>query len=351
MTAAEHEEGHWDPCCRRPEGLVVPQRVDPAGVTGPRRRQAAGSRWRQTSAGHYVPAGTDSTVVEQRILEQAHRLRRGGAVTGWAALRWRGAAYFDGRRSDGAELPVPLVVGNQPLRADPRVHVDRAQIAPTEMTRTGGIWVTTVQRALFDVMRTSTNLRDAVVAMDMTAAARLISVQLMSRYVVQRKAWTGVPLVRTALVHATDHSRSPQESRMRLVWVVDARLPQPLCNMPVFSRTGRLLAVPDLLDPVAGVVGEYDGAAHKSQERHRADVTREALLRRHGLECFTVVGGDLTDRRTVVDRMLETRSRARFESPEDRSWTLTPPPWWTPFEEPLDLHLLRIGLAPYLVRT
>ncbi len=330
MVWGEAGDGHWDPRCERPEGLVVPRRVDPAGVTGPTKRQAVGRRYRQTSAGRYVPAETSSAVVEQRILEQAHRLRSGGAVTGWAALRWSGAAYFDGRSMDGVELPVPLVVGNQPLRSDPRIHVDRAQIAPSETICIAGIWVTTVQRALFDVMRTSTNLRDAVVAMDMTAAARLISVELMSRYVARRKAWTGVPLVRTALGHATDRSRSPQESRMRLVWVLDAGLPEPLCNVPVFSRTGEFLAVPDLFDPVAGVVGEYDGAAHKSRERHRADVAREALLRRHGLEYFTVVGGDLGQRRLVVDRMLQTRSRARFDPPEARSWSLTPPAWWQP---------------------
>ena len=40
-----------------------------------------------------------------------------------------------------------------------------------------------------------------------------------------------------------------------------------------------------------------------------------------------------------------------FERPEDRRWTLTPPPWWSPHEEPLDAHLLRIGAAPLLVRT
>ncbi len=103
---------HWQPTCRRPEGLVRPVRVDPAGIAGPTRGQATGSRWRQTSIGLYVPSNVDESVVEQRILEQASRIRQYGAVTAWAALRWHGAAFFDGTTDGGrTRLPVPLVVG------------------------------------------------------------------------------------------------------------------------------------------------------------------------------------------------------------------------------------------------
>ena len=288
----------WQAVCERPTGLVAPVPIDPTGRAGPTKRQASGPRFRQTSAGLYVPAAVDEGIVEQRIFEQGHRIRSLGAVTGWAALRWRGAAYFDGVTRKGEPRPVTLVVGNHPLRADPRVEIDRSQIAPTERTITAGIWVTTVQRALFDEMRRATNVRDAVVMMDMAAAGRLISVELMTVYVGWRSAWTGVPLVREALMLASNDSRSPQETRMRLVWILDAGLQTPLCNVPVFSRSGELLAIPDLLDPVAGVVGEYDGEDHKSRERHRSDVAREDVLRRHGLEYFAVVGGDLTDSRS-----------------------------------------------------
>ncbi len=77
---------------------------------------------------------------------------------------------------------------------------------------------------------------------------------------------------------------------------------------------------------VSGTVGEYDGVDHKDRERHRRDVEREARYRDHGLEYFTVVGGDIRDRNKVVRRMHSTRSRARFALPEHRRWTLTPPP-------------------------
>jgi len=173
----------------------------------------------------------------------------------------------------------------------------------------------------------------------------------MALYVEHRPAWTGVPLVRKALAVATDDSRSPMETLMRLTWILDALLAPPVCNQPLFSLGGQLLGYPDLLDVESGTVGEYDGADHKDSERHRKDVEREERYRDHGLEYFTVVGGDIRDRQKVVRRMHNTRNRALFARPEDRRWTLTPPPWWKPREEPLDMHLARIGLAPLLHRT
>lgn len=340
----------WNPQCVRPTTLVRPAPIDPTGKDGPTKRQAAGPRFRQTSPGLYVPSEVTTEVVEQRILEQGQRIRSHGAVTGWAALRWRGATFFDGSGRGGTTiLPVPLVVAHAGPRPDPRIQISEAQLAPSERTHTGGIWCATTQRALFDAMRHAPNLRAAVVCMDMAAAGRLISVELMTQYVALRPAWTGVPLVRQALVLASNHSLSPQETRMRLVWVMDAGLPTPLCNEPVFCLDGQLLGYPDLFDPVSGSIGEYDGADHKDGKRHQRDVAREARYRDHGLEYFTVVGGDLRDRDLVAKRMDSTRARARFDPPDRRRWTLEPPQWW-PIVDSLDTHLVRTGQAPMLVR-
>jgi hypothetical protein len=266
-------------------------------------------------------------------------------------LRWYGSAYFDGTDRRGGLLPIPLVLAGRMLQDDPRIDIDQAHLAQAERAQVAGIWVTTLQRALFDVMRKAGGVRGAVVAMDMTAAAQLTSVALMSQYILMRCAWTGVPLVRKALALAINDSRSPMETLMRLIWVLDALLPPPLCNRPVFSAAGALLGYPDLLDVASGTVGEYDGGDHKRGERHRKDVEREERYRDHGLEYFTVVGGDIRDRAKVVRRMHNTRARARFEEPEQRRWTLTPPSWWVPPEESLDVYLLRIGAAPMLVRS
>jgi hypothetical protein len=340
----------WRATCERPLDLVAPVPVDPTGRGGPTKRQASGPRFRQTSPGLYVPTSVNNDIVEQRIFEQAHRIKTYGAVTGWAALRWRGAVYFDGTSVGGrATLPVPLVVDRYRLAPDPRVDISEAHIAPSEWTWNGGIRCATVQRALFDAMRSAPDVRSAVVCMDMAAAGRLISVSLMTRYVLLRPAWTGVPLVRAALLLASDNSCSPRETRLRLIWVIDAGLAAPLCNVPVFGRDGSLLGFPDLFDPVAGMVGEYDGQAHKDMRRHRRDVDREARYRDHGLEYFTVVGGDMLDRRKVVDRIHATRNRALFTPADQRLWTLEPPAWWVAADD-LDTYLVRTQEAAYLIR-
>jgi len=297
-----------------------------------------------------VAASVDGDVVEQRIFEQGHRIRSYGAVTGWAALRWRGAAYFDGTANGGrTPLPVPLVVGRNRLAPDPRVTLSEAHIAPSERTLTGDIWCATVQRALFDTMRHAPDVRSAVVAMDMAAAGRLISVALMVKYVELRPAWTGVPLVRRALALASNDSCSPPETQLRLIWVMDAGLDPPLCNHPVFDLHGNLLGFPDIFDPVSGTVGEYDGADHKNAQRHRRDVEREARYRDHGLEYFTVVGGEMRQRGKVADRIHSTRRRALWLPPDPRRWTLEAPSWWVAGDD-LDTHLVRTQEAAYLIR-
>ncbi len=133
-----------------------------------------------------------------------------------------------------------------------------------------------------------------------------------------------------ALDLAHELSRSPNETRMRLVWMLDAGLPAPLVNQPVWDLHGRMLGIADLFDPVAGVVGEYDGADHRLARRQARDVAREERLRRHGLEYFKVTGPDIGDHALVADRMASTRRRAAFAAPAQRRWTLTPPAWWEP---------------------
>jgi very-short-patch-repair endonuclease len=189
--------------------------------------------------------------------------------------------------------------------------------------------------ALFDAMRTAPSLTEAVVAMDMAAAAELVSVARMRRYVATRAGWTGVRLVRRALDLVDENSLSPSETRLRLLWQREARLPRPLVNPRVWDQHGRLLGRADLLDPVAGVVGEYDGADHRSAARHSADVDREARFRDCGLEVFRVTGPDMAHPRRIVERLLSARRRARWSSPGDRAWTLEPPPAW-PVERTLD---------------
>lgn len=278
-----------------------------------------------------MPADVDAHVPEQRILEQGMRLRSGGAVTGWAACRMHGAAFFDGLRGDGStEIPVPLDCGPlHQIRRLPGDDLVRDILLGEEIVLVGGVPCTVPERATFDAMRYARGVREAVVAVDMMAAAGLVTVAGMREYVDRHPAWTGVPVARDAVALADGLSRSPQESRLRLVWQLDARRPRPLVNPPLFDLDGRLLGYPDLLDPMAGVVGEYDGDDHRSPSQHSADVDREARLRDHALEVVRVTGPDLRDVLRVTDRIHSAYRRARRLPPGRRTWTLEPPPWWS----------------------
>jgi hypothetical protein len=246
-------------------------------------------------------------------------------------------------------LPVPLLLGGGAnLRQHPASTISRERFPPSERTMVAGLPVATTQRAVFDEMRRVGTLLHAVQTIEMAAAAALISVALMTAYVVpERNGYTGVPLVRRALRLAIDDSRSPMETWLRLIWL-SLGLPPPLCNKPVFDLDGRLLGCPDLFDPAAGLVGEYDGADHKGRERHRRDVAREERFRDHGLEYFEVVAGD--SREVAAARMSRTRWRARFLPVDQCAWTLVPPPWW-PEDETLDARLIQLGLVHELTHA
>ena len=182
-----------------------------------------------------------------------------------------------------------------------------------------------VARALFDEMRLARGLLPAVVAADMAMLADLVTVDRMWDFTASHSGWAGVPLVRRALRFADPHSCSPQETRLRLLWEIGLKLPRPLCNVAVFDREGFFLGYPDLLDPEAGLVIEYDGADHRSAQRHSDDVDREARLRAVGLEVTRVTGRDLARPRELAARLRTARQRARSLPAEQRGWLLEPP--------------------------
>lgn len=309
-------------------------------------RKANGPHYEKVGRGLYVPVDRRRSV-EQRIVDAAARLPGDGsrgAVTGWAALRWRGASYFDGLDPSGSyEVPVELMVPTgRNLRPRPGVLVRRRLLGPLEVEVVDGLPVTTVARALFDEIATRDDLWRAVQAIDMTAAARLISVWLFGLFAGECNARVGAPLVREAVALAVDESLSPREPWFRLVWVQLAGLPDPLVNHPVYDLRGRLIGVPDLFDADAGLVGEYSGEIHRGAVRHRKDVVREEDFRQHGLEHVEVVRGDSVD--DARRRILAARERALHLPPEERRWTVQRPVW-DPAPETVDAYLERTGRA------
>lgn len=316
----------WDPVAPPPRDLVRPVRVgDPGGPT----RGTAGDRlaWRRTSRGLYVPAYVDAAVPEQRILEQAARLPTGGAVTGWAGCRLHGAGFFDGLGRDGrTRLPVPLALGRSGrIRGDARVVLSYHPVPPGEIVHRHGIATAAVPRCVVDHARLQRDPREVVVAVDMVLAARVVSPAALAAYAEGLRSGDR-RLLAWALGLASEHSRSPSETRLRLVVELDAGLPRLWVNPVVHDRSGRRLGEVDLLDVEAGLVIEYDGADHRSAAQQSYDVGKEAALRRVGLEVVRVTGPDLRCPERVVDRVLTARGRALFEAEATRGWLALPRP-------------------------
>lgn len=281
------------------------------------------------ASGWYVPAEVDPSATDQRVVEAAVRLGLHGAVTGWAALHWRGARWFSGAGAGGPR-PVVLATGGCDVREVPGVVVSKERLNPREIEVVDGLRVTPIVRSVLFEMRYAPSLAAAVRVLDMACYSDLVSIQELVDYGTKRTSWTGIPLAREAWPLADENAWSPPEVDMRLLWPTGAGWSQPLTNRPLFDDRGRHLVTPDLIDPVVGLVGEYDGMVHLDRASRGRDVRRDDLYRRLGLEQVTMTGVDLADPGAVLARLHAAARRAASRPSYPRAWTLDPPPWWTP---------------------
>lgn len=261
---------------------------------------------------------------EQRIMEQSMRLPPDGAVTGWAGCRLHGAQFFDGLAQDGRTLiPVTLAVGKSGKnRSDHRARVFYDAIAAGERVRRHGVPTLTPVRCVVDAIRHAQHYEEAVIAADMMAAAELVAIEQIRQYALTCR---GGSRIRSALDLASEFSRSPNETRLRLIWVLAAKLPAPLVNCPIRDLSGRLLGTADLLDPESGLVAEFDGADHRTAAQQSRDAAKDAALRQVGLEVVRVTGLDLGDPGRVVTRLHEALARTVCEPETQRRWRAFPP--------------------------
>jgi hypothetical protein len=270
-----------------------------------------------------VPAEVTDDLPEQRVLEQAMRLPADGAVTGWAGCRVAGAALLDGLAPDGrTRLPVALAVGARGgVRKDDRIVVSYERLPEWEVWVRHGFRVARPERAVFDEMRYH-GRREALVVVDCALAGRITSLRRMRAYAATHRSARRFEVVEWALERASEHVRSPNEVRLRIVAEEDAGFPRLLVNVVLLDEEGRIGEV-DLLDVVAGVVIEFDGADHRDGARHAWDITKEDRLRRAGLEVVRVTGAHLRDVPPLVERLRAARARALRAAAQPR-WRVAP---------------------------
>lgn len=313
----------WDPRAPLPRDLVVPVRVGDEG--GPTRRQAGGATWRRTSWGHRVPAEVDGDDVVQRIVEIAPRLMGSHQVTGWAALRLRGAQFFDGLGPRFELLPIDLVIGRKGnLRQRDGVRLSRTPTDP-DGTVIGGVRVVSVGRAVVDVMRMADGVWAAVIEVEKAYAAELISRREIASWLARGPRLHGLSVVREALALSRENARSPKETEARLTAELEAGLPPLHVNATVVTAAGREIGEVDLFDEEAGLAIEVDGAEHRNAKRQARDVVKDDLLRDCGIEVIRLTGNQ-TSGPQAVERLLAARARAKFLPAGRRARRVVPRP-------------------------
>ncbi|HEY0889414.1 MAG TPA: hypothetical protein VGE38_07375 [Nocardioides sp.] len=309
-------------------GIVLPVRVDSTGVDGPKYREIATSRWRACGGGWHVPSSVEPTR-EQRIVEAACAMPTTGAVTGWAGLAWGGGRYFPGVTGGGRLLDVPVALDNRRrIRPRPGVELCEEFLKGEDIEVLDGLPITRHERSVCRLLRTTANLEERVRVLDMAAFDDLCSPQEVLDYAVLRLAgrphvsriWQAVPL-------ADENAWSPAEVALRMEWRAQVSWAGLVTNAPLFDLAGNHLATPDLIDPRAGVVGEYNGAEHDEEGRAVRDLDREERYRDHGLEPVVMIGMTRRSRAGFAARLRSAYERAaRRRTPA--TWTLEHPDWW-----------------------
>lgn len=212
--------------------------------------------------------------------------RRRAVVAGAAASGLHGANWVDATEHvelvwDNGRPPAGLIVRNETF-------------APDEVTKVAGIPVTTAARTAFDLGRHLPR-GEAIARLDalkrMTAYEDADVLTLANRY----RGARGVKALRAALPFVDGGAASPKETWLRLL-LVDAGLPRPTTQYPVFERSGRLVRVLDLYWDDYAVGAEYDGDQHRTDRRQYVkDARVKRRLAQLGLLVTYVIKEDRPD--------------------------------------------------------
>jgi hypothetical protein len=323
MTSAFEQtldESHWP---------MPSAELAASGVT---RAMTRGRAWQRTSRGFFRPTIDTTTplTTTQRILDVVPLVPASGALAGWAAAYVHGVDLLDGLDPDSMRaLPAEICLGRDAGRASvDQVRYSRDPLPDRAREVRHRIWVTTAIRTAFDGGRWAGDLVEAVVFLDQVAHVLPINLPVLAQWASGATGWRGIRQLRQALTLVDAASASPWESRLRMFYVLDAGLPRPLVNVPVFTPDGRFLAIPDLLDTEAGLVTEFDGQDHRRRRQHRDDNLREEKLEGANLTVCRVDSLDLRSPLALKDRLQARHLQGTQRDRHRDGWTLEQPLWW-----------------------
>lgn len=292
------------------------------GVT---RTQLESARWVSPHFGYHRSAQVND-LVRQRILDAVAVTPSGGVVGGWASAYLQGVGYLDGgwgrpiRGDVRVGAPVLLVIPPETVVNRPGITTLRAMLDPDDVVQSNGVSCTSGVRTAYDLLRLAPNTTESVVAGDCMLHAGLTNSSEISEYAVTHPGRRGIRRLREALPLLNGMAASPPESRLRML-CRQAGLPPLEVNVPVFDLGGSFIGIVDLLEPVAGLGLEYDGAYHRDLGQHTADNHREEGLERSGLTIVRVTSLDMADEQSLLSRIRRAHDACLTTTSFAARWT------------------------------
>ncbi|WP_319429779.1 DUF559 domain-containing protein [Mycobacterium sp. RTGN5] len=239
-------------------------------------------RFRRLFPDVYVVAGAEPTAQD---LARAGWLWSGrkAVVAGRSAAALLGAEWIDD------SVPVDLIHENRNRLSGIAVRGDR--LGADEIRLFDGMPVTTPERTALDLacwypQRTALTHLDALARATSFDAGHVA--MLAERYPGRR----GIRVARESLGLVDGGAQSPKETWLRLL-LIDAGLPRPQTQIPVFDEFGQLVAYLDMGWEDIKVAAEYDGEQHRTDRwQYAHDSRRREKLEQLGWIVIRVLAGD-----------------------------------------------------------
>ena len=245
-------------------------------------------------------------------------------LSGWAAAVVHGVPsdFLDGTWDGRAMMPVEFSVpGKDGARRRRGVRL-RWSTVPAEDTVTyQGRPLTNRLRTTVDLARWSRTPARALAAVDLSLRHGLTTAQELQAFLPLMKRRQGIPLVRAAAGVGTMDAESPKESELRYYWL-ESGLPPPIVNAWIYDLRGTCMGRVDLLEPISGYVGEFNGHWHEMWDRPALDAKRNAGLRSVNLTLDEFTGFDVGWQGQFLceERLTSGYAKAQQRDPRHDAW-------------------------------
>jgi hypothetical protein len=303
-TPTQPPDGAVAGIARRQHGLVTLAQLDELGITRRQRQwRMSTGRWESPYTGIYriggLPNSWRSDVLAACMAGDAVASHR-SAVALWG---------LPGARRDLVEIITPRWERAQ--HAGLIVH-ESILLDPTDKTTRDGIPTTTVERAIFDLCATGTDVVvdmaiDRALGRRLTDYARLVAAE--SR--LATKGRRGAALFHQVMAGRTDGAATPESAPERQLAhaLVGQGLPTPEVQFEVRDSDGRVVARCDLAYPQWQIVIEYDSV---QEHTGRAALLRDSA-RRNAIAAlgFTSVSATIDDLKNDATRLASVIRRIR----------------------------------------